>query len=97
MADGNNGTNGSSGTNSMLGVVIGALIVIAVGGGILYATGVVGGPKTTTVNVTAPAAPAAAPAPRADVPDHRNDRRDGRPGRDDDRRSDGRGDNQDRR
>ena len=89
MADGNNGTNGNSGTNPILGVVIGALIVILVGGGILYATGVVGGPKTTTVNVTAPAAaPASVPAHRADVPDHRTDGRDGHPGGRDDRRPD---------
>ena len=90
MADGNNGTSGNSGTNSILGVVIGALIVILVGGGILYATGMVGGPKTTTVNVAAPATPAAAPASapthRADVPDHRTDGRDVHPGGPDDHR-----------
>ncbi|GEM_PF-972666 len=96
MADGNNGTNGSSGTNPILGVVIGALIVILVGGGILYATGMVGGPKTTTVNVAAPAAaPTSAPAHRADVPEHRADRPDDR--RRDDRSTDGNGDNQNRR
>jgi hypothetical protein len=100
MANGNNETNGNSGTNSMLGVMIGALIVIVVGGGLLYATGMVGGPKTTTVNVTAPVAPASAPAHRADVPDHRTDGRDNRPGSADDRRPDDHrpnGDNQNRR
>jgi len=44
-----------SGKTGMLGVLLGALIVIAVGGGILYATGIVGGePKATTVNVQMP-------------------------------------------
>ena len=93
MADAN------TGTNTMLGVVLGAIIVILVGGGILYATGMIGGPKTATVNVSAPNTAAPAPAPQANAPEHRdrqrydnnrhdgNDRRDDRrPGGDRDRR-----------
>ncbi len=37
MAEGNSGGNG------VLGVLVGALIVIIVGGGLLFATGMVGG------------------------------------------------------
>lgn len=83
MADGN------SGTNSMLGVAVGALIVIVVGVGILFATGVVGIPKTTTVNVSVPApaaAPASAPAHHANIPDHRDEHHSDRPGDNHDRR-----------
>ena len=48
MAEGNSG-------NGVLGVLVGALIVIVVGGGILYATGVLGGGhKTTTLKVELP-------------------------------------------
>ncbi len=38
MAEGNN-----SGGTGVLGVLVGALIVILVGGGILFATGIIGG------------------------------------------------------
>jgi hypothetical protein len=44
---------GSSG-NGVLGVLVGALIVIVVGGGLLYATGMVGGHKSSTVKVELP-------------------------------------------
>jgi hypothetical protein len=88
---------GNTGNNTMLGVLLGAVIVIVVGGGILYATGVVGGAKTPTVNVSVPqaAAPAAPPQNQANAPDHRRDdhhngfdrRDDHRPGGDRDRHS----------
>ena len=45
---------GSSGGIGVLGVLIGALIVIAVGGGILFATGNLGGSKSTTLKVELP-------------------------------------------
>ena len=44
MADGNSGGVG------VLGVLVGALIVIIVGGGILFATGTLGG-KSSTVKL----------------------------------------------
>ena len=44
---------GSSGGIGVLGVLIGALIVIAVGGGLLYATGVIG-PQSSTVKLELP-------------------------------------------
>jgi hypothetical protein len=73
LADG----NGNTGTNTILGVLLGAVIIILVGGGILYATGVIGGPKTApTVNVSVPQPAAPAPAPpqnHADGRDHRGD------------------------
>ena len=48
MAEGNSG-------NGVLGVLVGALIVIVVGGGVLYATGVLGGGnKSTTLKVELP-------------------------------------------
>jgi len=92
MAD--NGTN----SNGILGVVIGAIIVLAVGGGILYATGAID-PRPTNVTAQQPAAsPAPAPAPvnrdsdRRDRPDgwrdRDNDRRDRDGWRDNDRRDD---------
>jgi len=67
----------------MLGVLIGALIVVLVGGGILYATGALDSkPTSTNVTIRQPA-PAATPA----APDRRGDWRDDRRGgRDDDRR-----------
>ncbi|HEX5212389.1 MAG TPA: hypothetical protein VFW22_11730 [Pseudolabrys sp.] len=43
----------SSGGVGVLGVLIGALIVIVVGGGLLFATGNLGG-KTSTVKVELP-------------------------------------------
>lgn len=50
MAEGNNGTG-------VLGVLVGALIVIIVGGGILYATGSIGGShKSATLKVELPKA-----------------------------------------
>ena len=45
MAEGDSGGNG---------VLVGALIVIVVGGGILYATGNLGGGKSTTLKVELP-------------------------------------------
>ncbi len=45
MAEGNSGG---------IGVLVGALIVIVVGGGILYATGNLGGGKSTTLKVELP-------------------------------------------
>ncbi|MEP7030106.1 MAG: hypothetical protein ABI830_04155 [Pseudolabrys sp.] len=44
---------GSSGGIGVLGVLIGALIVVGVGGGLLYATGNLGG-KTSTVKIEMP-------------------------------------------
>jgi hypothetical protein len=44
---------GSSGGVGVLGVLVGALIVIVVGGGILFATGTIGS-KTSTVKVELP-------------------------------------------
>jgi hypothetical protein len=48
MADGNSGGVG------VLGVLVGALIVIVVGGGILFATGTLGGSKSSTVKLEVP-------------------------------------------
>jgi hypothetical protein len=46
---------GGSGGVGILGVLIGALLVIMVGGGILYATGAIGGGgHTTTLKVEVP-------------------------------------------
>ncbi len=46
---------GSGGGNGVLGVLVGALIVIAVGGGILYATGNLGGGGSSkTVKIELP-------------------------------------------
>jgi hypothetical protein len=44
---------GSSGGIGVLGVLVGALIVIVVGGGILYATGTLGS-KSSTVKIELP-------------------------------------------
>ena len=44
---------GSGGGVGVLGVLVGALIVIVVGGGLLFATGMVGS-KTSTVKVELP-------------------------------------------
>ena len=44
---------GSSGGVGVLGVLVGALIVVLVGGGILFATGTIGS-KTSTVKVELP-------------------------------------------
>jgi hypothetical protein len=43
----------NSGGIGVMGVIVGALIVIAVGGGILYATGTIGS-KSTTVKLELP-------------------------------------------
>jgi hypothetical protein len=54
--------NGGGGGIGVLGVLIGALIVIVVGGGILFATGKIGGgSQTSTIKLELPkaAAPAA--------------------------------------
>lgn len=48
MADGNSGGVG------VLGVLVGALIVIIVGGGLLFATGTIGGSKSSTVKLELP-------------------------------------------
>lgn len=59
--------NGSSG-NGVLGVLVGALIVIVVGGGLLFATGMLGGgSKTSTLKVELPKveAPSAPSAPNS--------------------------------
>lgn len=49
MAEGNSGGTG------VLGVLVGALIVIIVGGGLLFATGMIGGNnKTATLKVELP-------------------------------------------
>jgi hypothetical protein len=75
----------------MLGVLIGALIVILVGGGILFATGALEpGPTNVTIQQPAPATAPAVPE-RADRDDRRDDRRgdwrdDRRGDRDNDRR-----------
>ncbi len=45
---------GGSGGVGVLGVLIGALIVIVVGGGILFATGNLGGGKSSTVKIELP-------------------------------------------
>lgn len=45
--------DGSSGGVGVLGVLVGALIVIIVGGGILFATGTLGS-KSSTVKVELP-------------------------------------------
>lgn len=44
---------GDSGGVGLLGVLVGALIVIIVGGGILFATGTIGS-KSSSVTLTAP-------------------------------------------
>ena len=45
---------GSSGGVGVLGVLVGALIVIIVGGGLLFATGTLGGSKSSTVKLDLP-------------------------------------------
>jgi hypothetical protein len=44
----------SSGGIGVLGVLVGALIVVVVGGGILFATGTIGGSKSSTVTLELP-------------------------------------------
>jgi hypothetical protein len=44
----------SGGGNGVLGVLVGALIVIMVGAGVLYATGNLGGGSTKTVKIELP-------------------------------------------
>jgi hypothetical protein len=44
----------SSGGIGVLGVLVGALIVVVVGGGILFATGTIGGSKPSTVTLELP-------------------------------------------
>ena len=48
MADGGNGGIG------VLGVLVGALLVIVVGGALLFATGNLGGSKTSTLKIEVP-------------------------------------------
>jgi len=43
-----------SGGNGVLGVLVGALLVIIVGGGLLFATGMIGGHNTSTLKVQLP-------------------------------------------
>jgi hypothetical protein len=45
--------NGSGGIG-VLGVLVGALLVIVVGGGLLFATGNLGGGSTSSVKIEAP-------------------------------------------
>ena len=45
---------GSGGGIGVLGVLVGALIVIVVGGGLLFATGNLGGGNSTTLKVELP-------------------------------------------
>ena len=47
-------SSGGSGGIGVLGVLIGALIVIAVGGGLLFATGHLGGSNHSTVKLELP-------------------------------------------
>jgi hypothetical protein len=82
MADGGNKIG-------MLGVLVGAVIVVLVGGGLLYATGALD-TRPTNVTIQQPA-PVAAPAPPPTEPDRvdrdrRRDDRSDRRDRDDDRR-----------
>ena len=44
----------SSGGIGVMGVLVGALIVIVVGGGILFATGTIGGSKSPAVTLELP-------------------------------------------
>lgn len=44
----------SGGGIGVMGVLVGALIVIVVGGGILYATGTIGSKSTTTLKLELP-------------------------------------------
>jgi hypothetical protein len=46
--------DGSGGGIGVLGVLVGALIVIVVGGGILFATGTIGGSKSPSVTLELP-------------------------------------------
>jgi hypothetical protein len=48
MADGNSGGIG------VMGVLVGALIVIVVGGGILFATGTIGSKNTSSLKIELP-------------------------------------------
>jgi hypothetical protein len=54
----------SGGGMGVLGVLVGVLIVILVGGAILYGTGMIGSPGggTTNVKIEAPKAPAPTPS-----------------------------------
>ena len=52
--------NGSGGVG-VLGVLVGALIVIVVGAGILFATGQIGGKDTATLNIDVPKTTGSAP------------------------------------
>ena len=44
----------SSGGIGVLGMLVGALIVVVVGGGILFATGTIGGSKSSPVTLELP-------------------------------------------
>jgi len=46
--------NGGSGGIGVLGVLVGALIVAVIGGGLLFATGTIGPKNTTTLKVELP-------------------------------------------
>ena len=50
---------GGSGGTGVLGVLVGALIVILVGGGILYSTGMLGNKNSTTLKIEVPKIPGA--------------------------------------
>lgn len=43
-----------SGGIGVMGVLVGALIVVLVGGGLLFATGTIGGSKSSTVTLELP-------------------------------------------
>jgi hypothetical protein len=88
----------TGGSNVILGVLLGAVIVLAVGGGILYATGNIGR-ESTTVTVQQPAAVAPPKTTDDKTTDDSRDRRDGRwdGRRDDDRREGRRNDDGERR
>lgn len=94
--------NNTGSSNVILGVLLGAVIVLAVGGGILYATGNIGR-EPTTITVQQPAA-VTPPKTTDDISaDDSRDRRDGRwdnrwdRRRDDDRREGRRNDDGERR
>jgi hypothetical protein len=55
--------NGGGGGVGVLGVLVGALIVVLVGGGIMFATGMIGSQSnTTTLKVEMPKSTTPAPA-----------------------------------
>ena len=51
----------SSGGIGVLGVLVGALIVIVIGGGLLFATGQIGGKDSATLKIDVPKTTGSAP------------------------------------